>query len=162
MRGRGVLENPWNTLFLRARPHTGHHEAKVRGRCWRRAGPFREEESWALSEPANPSETAQLGVTGGLPAQQNTAQPSREATLRALGGHKGPGKYGPSNPGIRGLTGGADHAYVAAGPGKDSHTAACPSGQFNSYIVTPTAEGMPRRGAADVGRGRSWHALQRR
>lgn len=78
---KGGLENPRNTLSLRERPHTGHHEAKVKGWCWRRAGPFREEESLALSEPANPSETPGLGVTRGLPAQQSShlAQPRSHA-----------------------------------------------------------------------------------
>lgn len=162
MRGRrGGVREPLEHSVLKERPHTGHHEAKVRGWCWR-AGPFREEESRALSEPANPAETAELGVTGGLPAQQNNTQPSQEATLRALGAHKGPGRYGPCTPGPHALAGGTDHARVAAAPGKDSHTATCSSGQINSYMVTPTAEGMPRRGAADVGWGRSWHVLQRR
>lgn len=159
---KGPLENPRNTLSLRERPHTGHHEAKVKGWCWRRVGPFRGEESLALSEPANPSETPGLGVTRGLPAQQSSHPASREATLQTFGGHKGPRSHGPCTPGTHSLAGGTDHARVAAVLAKDCHAGTHPPGQINSYIVTLTAEGMLRRGAADVGRGGSWHALQRR
>lgn len=63
----------------------------------------------------------------------------------------GAGRHGHGPPGTHGLAGGADHARAAAAPGTDSHIATGPPGQINSYVVTPAAEGMLRRGAAGVG-----------
>lgn len=135
----------------------------MKGWCWRRAGPFRGEESLALSEPANPSETPGLGASPeAFPPSRAATQPSLEAMLQTFGGHKGPRRHGPCTPGTDSLAGGTDNARVAAVLAKDSHAGTRPPGQIHFYIVTPTAEGMLRRGAADVGRGGSWHALQRR
>lgn len=68
-------------------PHAGPQEAEVRGCSGRRAGPFREEESPSLSEPANPSETslARRHQRPSRPAPSAAgAQPSGKDTRRAL------------------------------------------------------------------------------
>lgn len=134
------------------------------------ASSLREEEPrpYLSSKPETHGE-AWRGVTRAFLPSRTATLPSQEATRRDLGDTKALEAW-PLHPCTQDLAGGTDHVCVAAVPGTDSHSATCPTGQINSYTVTPTArgcrgdgeEGMRRKGAAGVGRGGSWHAFPRR
>ena len=77
--------------------HASHREAEVRGWCWTRAVSFREEDSPALSELANPSEKTSWVRRHWRPPF--TQESSHSAQLRSLlrgWGPQWPGSVAPA------------------------------------------------------------------